>query len=62
MHEARFDEPFPYIVTEVKEAVAVGVGFGNVEIGAEKRNEQGVEEVVNEFVEYFEAFRGVGKG
>lgn len=43
-------------MAEVEKAVFVDSGFGNVEIGAEEGNEEGIEDVVDKFMEDLESF------
>ena len=47
-------------MTEVEETISMNVGLGHVKIGSDERNEQRIEEVVEEFVEYLPSFFEVG--
>lgn len=46
-------------MAEIEEPGRVSGGFGNVEVGAEQWEEDRVEDVVEEFEEYFSLFGGV---
>ena len=47
-------------MAEEEEAVAMGLGFGDVEVCSDEGDEDRVEEIVDEFVEQLGAFLQVG--
>lgn len=55
-------ETDPYVVAEEEEAVGLDRGLGDVKVLAEEGDDEGVDEVVEEFGEEGEAFLGVGLG
>jgi hypothetical protein len=49
-------------VPEEEETISVDIGFRDVEVGPEEGNEDGIEEVVHEFMEDLHAFVEVREG
>ena len=60
LQHCRLGDRLPDIVAEEEDAVAVRGGFGDVEVAAQEGDEEGVEDVVKEFMEELLALASVG--